>query len=355
MSTDREVTAPLDVAALRAGWAAKGEERPRLHARLSIGARTDMGRVRENNEDKYDILEPDEPAVLATRGRFYAVADGMGGAQAGQIASELALKTVFSAFYASRVPDVGEALKEAVADANRYLQDVARTIPERSGMGTTLTGGVVREDELFIAQVGDSRCYLLRDGRMEQMTEDHSWVQEQVSRGTMTQEEAEMSPFRNVITRSLGAAPEVEPDLFVVKLEPGDRYLLCSDGLNGMVADAELFEIAREGSPSVAAWNLVDRAVENGGKDNVTVVVLDVQAIEPWAPDARRQAPAASSQPAVSGTEEAEVPAAMHASLPEEKVAEREGMTESSLGSSVTVSGVWRLATGVFRGKKAPR
>jgi protein phosphatase len=282
MAGEREVTAPLDVAALRAGWAAKGEERPRLHARLSVGARTDMGRVRENNEDKFDFLEPDEPAVLATKGRFYAVADGMGGHQAGQIASELALKTVFRSYYSSRASDAREALGEAVAEANRYLLDVARMIPERSGMGTTFTGAVVREDEVCIAQVGDSRGYLVRDGRMEQVTEDHSWVQEQVSRGAMTLEEAEMSPFRNVITRSLGAAPEVEPDLFAIKLEPRDRFVLCSDGLSGMMSDAELFEIAREGSPSVAAWNLVDRAVENGGKDNVTVLVLDVQAIEPW-------------------------------------------------------------------------
>src|SRR5262249_32454585 len=151
-----------------------------------------------------------------------------------------------------------------------------------SGMGTTFTGAVVREEEMIIAQVGDSRCYLLRGGRMEQVTEDHSWVQEQVSRGAMTLEEAEMSPFRNVITRSLGAAPEVEPELFAVKLEPDDRFVLCSDGLSGMMTDSELFEIAREGSASVASWNLVDRAVENGGKDNVTVLVLDVWAVEPW-------------------------------------------------------------------------
>jgi serine/threonine protein phosphatase PrpC len=288
MASEREVTAPLDAAALRAGWAAKGDGRPRLHTWVAVGARTDMGRVRENNEDKFDFLEPDEPAVLASRGRFYAVADGMGGHQAGQIASELALKTVFRAYYAdaaaggSASSDIGAALTRAVAEANRYLLDVARMIPERSGMGTTLTGAVVREDELFVVHVGDSRCYLLRGGQMEQVTEDHSWVQEQVSRGTMSLEDAEMSPFRNVITRSLGAAPEVEPDLYAIRLEVGDRLVLCSDGLNGMMDDGELFELAREGSPSVAAWSLVDRAVENGGKDNVTVLVLDVRAIEPW-------------------------------------------------------------------------
>ena len=138
-------------------------------------------------------------AVLATRGRFYAVADGMGGHQAGQIASELALKTVLRSYYSDAgMPgdargDVGAALTRAVGEANRYLLDVARMIPERSGMGTTLTAAVVREDELFLAQVGDSRCYLLRDDRMEQITEDHSWVQEQVSRGVMSLEEAAVS------------------------------------------------------------------------------------------------------------------------------------------------------------------
>src|SRR5260370_39888048 len=114
MATDREVTAPLDVAALRAGWAAKGEERPRLHARLSVGAHTDMGRVRENNEDKFEYLEPDEPAVLAREGRFYAVADGLGGPQAGQIASGPALQSVLRADYASRSAESAEALKRRV-------------------------------------------------------------------------------------------------------------------------------------------------------------------------------------------------------------------------------------------------
>src|SRR5947207_9586827 len=133
MATDREVTAPLDVAALRAGWAAKGEERPRRHARLALGARTDMGRVRENNEDKFDFLEPDEPAVLATKGRIYAVADGMGGHQAGQIASELALKTVFRSYYGDRSAEIEASLRHAVDEANRYLLDVARMIPDRSG------------------------------------------------------------------------------------------------------------------------------------------------------------------------------------------------------------------------------
>src|SRR5438876_4931905 len=125
ISSDREITAPLDVEALRAGWAAKGEERPRLHARLALGARTDMGRVRENNEDKFEFLEPDEPAVLARKGRFYAVADGMGGHSAGQIASELALTTTIRTYYGDQDSDVDASLRRAVAAANDYLVNVA--------------------------------------------------------------------------------------------------------------------------------------------------------------------------------------------------------------------------------------
>jgi serine/threonine protein phosphatase PrpC len=348
MSTEREITAPLDAAALRAGWAAKGEAQPRLHARLVVGARTDMGRVRENNEDKFDFLEPDEPAVLANKGRIYAVADGMGGHQAGQIAAELALKTVFRAYYADAgARDIGASLTQAVAEANRYLLDVARMIPERSGMGTTLTSVVVREDELFVAQVGDSRCYLLRGGQMQQVTEDHSWVQEQVNRGVMSLEEAESSPFRNVITRSLGAAPEVEPDLFAIHLQPGDRVLLCSDGLSGMIAEAELFSLAREGSPSVAAWNLVDRALENGGKDNVTVLVLDVHGVVPWS-DEEGGSPRTEAGPQTSdGRVE---PGAVPEGAAKEPEPEGNLAPEGSSGTP----GVWGRASGLFRRKGLP-
>ncbi|HEU4754133.1 MAG TPA: PP2C family serine/threonine-protein phosphatase, partial [Armatimonadota bacterium] len=250
MSDENDITAPLETEALQAGWAAKSSAVPVCYAFLAFGAKTDLGRVRENNEDKFDYLEPDEPSVLATKGRVYAVADGMGGHSAGQVASELALNVFIRSYYSNTSPDIEASLTRAVREANAYIVDVARTIPGRNGMGATLTAAIVRDDDLVLAQVGDSRCYLLRGGQLQQLTEDHSWVAEQVRSGAMTEEEAEQSPFRNVITRSMGGAPEVEPDLTAVKLLPGDRYLLCSDGLSGMVPVHELAELLGQGSPS---------------------------------------------------------------------------------------------------------
>jgi protein phosphatase len=282
MSDEHDITAPLEADALQAGWAAKSAAVPVSYAYIAFGAKTDLGRIRENNEDKFDYLEPDEPSVLATKGRVYAVADGMGGHSAGQVASELALNVFIRSYYSNTSPDVEGNLHRAVKEANAYIVDVARTIPGRNGMGATLTAVVVRDDDLIISQVGDSRCYLLRGGQLEQLTEDHSWVAEQVRSGAMSEAEAEQSPFRNVITRSMGGAPEVEPDVTAVKLQPGDRYLLCSDGLSGMVPAHEILDLLAAGSPSVAAWNLIERANQYGGKDNITAFVLQILDIQPW-------------------------------------------------------------------------
>ena len=282
MDEEQDITAPIEAEELEAGWAAKSSALPRCHAYIAFGAKTDLGRVRENNEDKFDYLEPDEPNVLATKGRVYAVADGMGGHSAGQIASELSLNMFVRSYFSNSSADVPRCLTTAVREANAYVVDVARTVPGRSGMGATLTVAVVRDDDLFIAQVGDSRLYLLRGGELQQLTEDHSWVAEQVRSGTMTLQEAESSPFRNVITRSMGGAPEVEPEVSAVKVQPGDRYLLCSDGLSGMVPHEEMGELLAGGSPSVAAWNLVERANQYGGKDNITAFILHIVDVQPW-------------------------------------------------------------------------
>jgi PPM family protein phosphatase len=282
MAQDEDITAPLEMDTLQAGWALKSSARPRYYTYLAFGAKTDLGQVRENNEDKFDFIEPEEPSVLATKGRIFAVADGMGGHSAGQVASELALNVFVRSYYSDASRDVEACLKKSVREANAYIVDVARSVPGRSGMGATLTAVVLRDDDLFIAQVGDSRCYLLRSGDLDQITEDHSWVAEQVRSGAMSLAEAEQSPFRNVITRSMGGAPEVEPDLTAIKLQVGDRFLLCSDGLSGMVPAEELKQMLAQGSPSVAAWNLVERANQYGGKDNITAMILHVLDVQPW-------------------------------------------------------------------------
>lgn len=284
-----EKTERLNREELSEGWAEVGRV-PRVVATLKFGAKTDLGRVRDNNEDKFDFFEPEDPAVLATKGRFYAVADGMGGHSAGQIACELALKGVIQSYYGSPSADTESSLKRAVEEANALIHATAQAMPDRQGMGTTLTAAVVRDDKLVIAQVGDSRAYLLRGGAISQMTEDHSWVAEQVRMGTMTLAEAQVSPFRNIITRSMGTAPQVEPDIFTHDLQEGDTVVLCSDGLSGHLEPPEILAVAGSYSPSVAALTLIDAANARGGRDNITAVVLSVRGLTPWQDEALEDA-----------------------------------------------------------------
>jgi len=263
------------------GWAELGRT-PRVVATVKLGAKTDLGRIRENNEDKFDFYEPEDPAVLATKGCFYGIADGMGGHSAGQIACELALKVVIRAYYANPSPDTHASLRRAVEEANALIYDTAQMMTERNGMGTTLTCVVVREDMLTVAQVGDSRGYLLRDGQISQITEDHSWVAEQVRIGAMSLEEAQASPFRNIITRSIGTSSTVEPDITTHELHVGDNVILCSDGLSGHLDPLEIAQVASEHSPSIAAMRLVEEANERGGRDNITVLILSIRALSPY-------------------------------------------------------------------------
>ncbi len=280
-SAGQEKTARLDRDALSEGWA-EVARLPRVVASVKMGAKTDLGRVRDNNEDKFDFFEPEDPVTLAAKGSFYAVADGMGGHSAGQVACELALKTVLSVYYADPSPDKDASLRRAVLEANSLIYDTAQAIPDRQGMGTTLTAAVLCEDKLMVAQVGDSRAYLLRGGTITQMTEDHSWVAEQVRLGTMTLAEAQVSPFRNIITRSVGTAAAVEPDIFVHEVQSGDVFVLCSDGLTGHVEPAEIQAMTESQSPSAAAMALVDMANERGGRDNITALVLSIRALVPY-------------------------------------------------------------------------
>ena len=278
----KETTAKLSLTELTAGWKDMEQQKPDLATTIRFGAKTNLGRVRENNEDKFDFFIPDGNHILAARGCLYAVADGMGGHAAGQIASEYALNVTIRAYYSDTTSELEQALRRAVEQANLLIHEAANALPERNSMGTTLTCAVVREDDLYVAQVGDSRAYVFRDGVLRQMTEDHSWVFEQVKRGAMTPEEAECSPFKNLITRSLGTVPEVEVDIFHESLSEGDIVLLCSDGLSGMLSDEEIAETLAGRSPSLSTLMLVEKANEAGGRDNITAVVLQIAAIEPF-------------------------------------------------------------------------
>jgi protein phosphatase len=278
-SSDVEITARLFASELTEPVDEDIKPAPDVVTQVTLGVRTDLGRVRENNEDKFDFIAPEDPETLANNGSLYAVADGMGGHAAGQIAAEMALKALIKSYYSRVSPRAEDRLRRAIQEANSLVYDTARSIPDRSGMGTTLVIALIRENNLILAHVGDSRAYLIREGTITQITQDHSWVAEQVARGALTHEEALRSPFKNVITRSVGVQAEVEPDLSVHPLQESDLILLCSDGLTGQLSDQQIRELASQGSPSEAALKLVNSANESGGHDNITVLILRVDRI----------------------------------------------------------------------------
>lgn len=277
----REITAKFSRDELVRGWRIREPRMPRVYPVIKFGAKTDLGRIRENNEDKFDFYEPEDPTLLATRGCLFAVADGMGGHAAGQIASELALKTAISHYYDSPNEDIANSILEAMSAANETVHNLAVAIPERSGMGTTMTAAVIVEDRVYVGQVGDSRAYLIRGGQIRQVTMDHSWVAEQVRIGGMTAEEAELSPYKNIITRSIGTQDTVEPDVFEEMALPGDFWVLCSDGLTGHVVDNEILQIASANPPTETARQLIELAGARGGRDNITVFVLSIRDLVP--------------------------------------------------------------------------
>jgi protein phosphatase len=227
---------------------------------------TDPGRKRRRNEDSF-VIEPP----------LFAVADGMGGAQAGEVASRLAA-AAFREFHEADHLDAEERLAAIIQEANRRIFDRASSDAQVSGMGTTITAALVGEDALAIGHVGDSRAYRLRAGRLEQITDDHSLVADLVRSGRLSPEEADTHPQRSVITRALGTDPEVDVDTFTVAVEPGDLFLLCSDGLTTMVGDDEIHELVT-GARGLeqAGKGLVKAANRAGGEDNVTVVLFQLE------------------------------------------------------------------------------
>lgn len=258
---------------------------------------SDTGRVRPHNEDYVDFYEPPDPAERARKGRIYLVADGMGGHQAGEVASRGAVEQAIAHYYADPSRDVGRSLVRAVQGANEQIHAQAKADPSKSGMGTTLVAAVVLGRRVYVANVGDSRAYLINKTNMTQITEDHSWVEEQVRAGLLTHEQAKRHPQRNLVTRALGSKPSVEVDLFEGEISQGDVLLLCSDGLTGRVDDREIAAIIRAHPPHEAARMLVAAANERGGGDNITVLIVSTEkpaaAYAPVAPAA-----AAAREPA---------------------------------------------------------
>lgn len=246
-----------------------------------VAAKTDLGRVRENNEDKFEFYIPEEPGVLAQKGHIYMVCDGMGGAAAGQIASELACKTFIDVYLNHPAMDPVTAITSAVVAANRYVFDVSRAVAERNGMGTTLSGLVLRQDMAHVCQVGDSRVYRVRDHECEQITTDHTWIEDALRLNMIKPEEVDTHPYRHVITKAIGTYENVEPDVFTLDLRLGDVFMLCSDGLLNHVNNDEIGEILNENGPAEATWKLVGKALQRGGTDNCTVMVVRIDELSP--------------------------------------------------------------------------
>lgn len=237
-----------------------------------FAAASDVGRVRKANEDSYYVRSP-----------LFVVADGMGGAQAGEVASQIAVDSFKAPLDESVAPE--PRMASVVRNANLEIHRKSNTGDEFKGMGTTLTALLLGENELTIAHVGDSRAYRLRDGELERLTRDHSLVAEMVRRGAITEAEAEVHPQRSILTRALGPEDDVDIDTLSHGVKPGDIYLICSDGLTGMVDEATIAKEMGSGKAmQEIAETLIRKANENGGVDNITVVAFKVDGTAPAAP-----------------------------------------------------------------------
>jgi protein phosphatase len=258
--------------------------------RIRLFGRTDVGQIREHNEDNFliadltrrsrTLLEGDREQTVGERGSVMGVCDGMGGAAAGEIASQLAVDIIFERLLQNAPPtehdELARRLVHAVEDAGIRIFNEARADRTRRGMGTTATIAALVDGRLFVAQVGDSRAYVLRGDRLVQVSRDQSLVNQLIEAGQLTEEEAETFEHNNIILQALGTAETVQVDLTFVDLERGDRLLLCSDGLSGMVRADELRDVlSNHKDPLDACKELTDRANRAGGHDNITVIVAD--------------------------------------------------------------------------------
>lgn len=319
--------------------------------KLRSGSRTDVGRVRDHNEDTFLVQPP-----------LFAVADGMGGHEAGEVASSLAVATV-SESAVDDVADPEQWVGRLVDDANAAVFAKGTQQGGALRMGTTLTMAFAAPDALYLGHVGDSRAYILHDGHLRQITDDHSLVAEWVRQGRITAEEAAVHPQRSVITRALGIDADVQVDVLRVVPSKGDRLLLCSDGLTGCVSDADIAEVLRDvAEPDDAATALVELANEGGGEDNITAVIVDVlDDPAPSSPRAPAEAAAAAATPAETATPTttATMPAVIeHAPPPERDLppeARRQARREERGGHSWVRFAVWvvvfaALAAGAWIG-----
>jgi len=247
---------------------------------IEAASLTDVGRQRSNNEDSYLYWEPDSDEDFLRKGRLAVVADGMGGYEGGQEASRLAVETVRAIYDNAFGSDPQSTLTAAFQAAHQNIQRYAQDHPQFYGMGTTCTALSIVERQLHFAHVGDSRLYLIRPESISRLTRDHSYVGRLVESGIVRSEDAESHPQRHILTAALGSGRDITPHTpdHPVPLEEGDILLLCTDGLWGLVGDPDLTRVVQANPPTEACQKLVTMALDRGGPDNITVLVLRVSA-----------------------------------------------------------------------------
>src|SRR5579859_1029760 len=244
--------------------------------RLAVAQWSDIGHKRAHNEDSAAYVIPKNAQELSHKGALLVVADGMGGHTSGEVASQMAVEAVCKTYYQDEDEKVEASLLYAVKYANSLIYQHSMEHRRYEGMGTTCVAAVLHDKKVFVANVGDSRAYVIHAGRVKQVSQDHSWVAEQVRAGILTEEQAEQHMMRHMVTRSLGADMDVQVDMFNESLEEGDTILLCSDGLSGAVSESEMLEIIEHYSAHECAYQLVERANTQGGTDNITAIVARI-------------------------------------------------------------------------------
>jgi serine/threonine protein phosphatase PrpC len=247
---------------------------------VEIAGLTDVGRLRDNNEDSYLYWEASSDEDFRRQGRLAVIADGMGGYEGGQEASRLAVETVRDIYSGSFDGDAQTTLMTAMGTAHQSIQEYATDHPSLTGMGTTCTAMSIVEGQLSFAHVGDSRLYLIRAETVSRLTRDHSYVGKLVESGIVRSEDAEAHPQRHILTAALGSGREVTPDFpeHAIALEENDSLLLCTDGLWSLVQEQALARVIRSNAPAKACSELVKMALDRGGPDNITLMVLRISA-----------------------------------------------------------------------------
>jgi len=240
--------------------------------KLQFCAKTDIGLSRNNNEDRYFVDEQ--------RGLFI-VADGMGGHAAGEVASQIAVETVCQVLHSVDKTNPQQQLKQAVTEANLAVRQAAKANPSLNGMGTTLSIILLHQQQGYLAHVGDSRIYRLRNQKLQQLSDDHSLVGEQLRQGTITPEQAKSSSLGNILLQAIGLSPQLDIYQNKISLAPADQFLLCSDGLTDMIADTEIEKhLSQPGTINLHCEALINAALAAGGKDNITAILLQIEQLD---------------------------------------------------------------------------